>query len=447
MKLTPHIHQRLRLKNGLLTLVLLALLICLAWASRFYSKQIDLTANNINTLSVASQKILLSLPKSIKVTAYISDKTHQKQISQLLALYLRFKKNIELNFIDPNLDPVQARKLNIGAQGAVLVEYLGRTEKLQFLDESTFSNALLQLANTDERWITFLAGHGERSPLGKANFDLGMFGKRLEDRNIKVQSFNLVQFPTIPDNSSLLVLSSPTVPLLAKELNIISDYIRQGGNLLLLTDPNNPHLKSIENQLGIYKLPGTIVDSSSGLYGIDNPSFVLIKDYPAHPVTANFNSITVFPISAGLEIDEESHFSAEALISSVPRSWTESGEIAGKIRFDPDSEEVEGPLTLAYALTREFSTKNQQRVIVVGDADFLSNSFLDNVGNSEFGFRLINWLTHDDRFIEIPAKNTPGKSLHLTTTSVAIIGFGFLIVLPLLLILTGFVIWRKRKQR
>jgi len=447
MIINQHIHQRIRLKNGLLTLAILSTILCLAWLSRSYTAEIDLTANNSNTLSAASQKILATLADPVSVSAYIKEPTLQQQLAKLLNRYQRFKSNISVKFIDPTTVPEKARELNIGPQGAIIVEYQERTEKLTYLDESTLSNALLQLANTGDRWITFLTGHGERSPSGNANFDLGLFANQLERRHIKVQTINLAQHSSIPDNSSLLVLASPAVPLLAGELNIISDYIEQGGNLLLLTDPNNHQLNSIEQLIGLNKLSGTIVDSSSGLYGIDDPSFVLISEYSRHPITINFNSMTVFPITAAFEINQESEFNTEVLLSSVASSWTETDNIAGKIQFNVDSEEQQGPLAIAYALTQDFTDKKQQRIVAIGDTDFLSNSYLGNVGNSELGFRLINWLTHDDQFIEIPAKIVAGKSLQLSKLSIAAIGFGFLLILPLLLVLTGFIIWRNRKRR
>ncbi|MFW5442822.1 MAG: GldG family protein [Methylococcaceae bacterium] len=447
MKITQHIHQRIRLKHWLLTLVILSMLITLAWLSRLYTAQIDLTANASNTLSNSSQKILETLPEAITITAYVKESTLQKQIAQLLNKYRRFKNNINIHFIDPDSDPEKLRKLNIGRLGAIIVEYQGREEKLTFLDESTLSNALLQLANTKEHWISFLTGHGERSPIGESNFDLGLFGKKLNHHKIKAQSLNLADIPSIPDNSSLLVIAAPTVALLQGELDIITSYIEQGGNLLLLTDPENQHVTKIKQVLGIQQLQGTIVDSSSGLYGIDDPSFVVVNQYSRHPITLNFNSITVFPQTAALEITEETAFKNEAIVSSDLHSWTETGDISGKIHFNVDSEEREGPLTIAYALSRDFSEKPQQRIVVIGDGDFLSNAFLGNVGNSELGFRIINWLTHDDQFIDIPVKIAPGKSLQLTTTSIAIIGFGFLLGLPLLLITTGFIIGRRRKRR
>ncbi len=457
MKLSAHKHQQIRLKNGLIAIALLCLFGSLAWLSNRYSTVVDLTGNSGNSLSPASQKLLASLPDAIHITAYIKkDPALRSQISQLIERYQRHKPTLTLAFIDPDSQPEKARELNIAATGAIIVDYQDRTEKLGFIDESSLTNALLQLANSEERWVTFLTGHGERAPDGTANFDLGQFGKELDRRKIKAQTINLVSMPSLPDNSALLVLTAPAVPFLAAEIAFIKDHIGKGGNLLILTDPGNPHLDVFLQQLGLRQLPGTLVDSSSKLYGIDDPSFVLASDYPAHPISQGFKTITVYPVTAALEIDGETNFRPDILLKSTEKSWTETGPIAGKIVFDPDGQEKQGPLAFAYALTRNFPStslgqaKNndaEQRIIVVGDGDFLSNSYIGNVGNLDMGLRMVNWLIHDDQFIDIPAKTATDKTLQLSLTSVAVIGFGFLAAIPLWLMGMGFYIWRSRKRR
>ncbi|HEY8157631.1 MAG TPA: GldG family protein [Methylobacter sp.] len=448
MKISPHKHQQIRLKNWGITLALLCLISALAWLSSRYSAEIDITRNNSNSLSQASQKLLESLPGKIQLVAYIKkDQGLRSQIVQLVDRYKRHKADLALTFIDPDSQPEKVRELNIDATGAIIVEYQGRTEKLNFIDESSLTNALLQLANAEERWVTFLTGHGERAPDGIANFDFGQFGKELDRRKIKAQALNLATMPDIPGNSALLVLSAPAVPLLAGEIELLKRYIQQGGNLLLLTDPGNRHLDALLQTLGLRQLPGTLVDSSSKLYGINDPSFVLTSSYPPHPITQGFQTISLYPVTAALEIGEETDFKPVELLKSATQSWTETGPIAGEILFDADGDEKQGPLTFAYALTRGLDKQKQQRIVVVGDGDFLSNAYLGNVGNLDIGLRMINWLIHDDRFINIPAKIATDKSLQLSQISVAVIGFGFLVIIPLLLMGTGFYIWRKRKQR
>jgi len=434
-----------KLSQILITLLLLS---GLAFLTHQYAAKLDLTLNARNTLSKASFKLLETLDAPIKITAYIRQglPIHQ-QISQLIGRYQTYKTDIILEFIDPETDIKAAKTLNIGKQGLIVVSYKQRTEKITFLDESSLTNALLQLSHSSQRWVSFLVGHGERSPEGKANFDLGLFAKELARRRINAQTLNLAQVGRIPDNSSLLVLSSPQIALLPGEIILIQNYIKQGGNLLLLTDPEDNYLTALEQQLGIRKLAGTIVDTHSNFYGIDDPSFVLVSQYNRHPVTKGMQMMTVYPMVAALKITKKTNFTVEPILKTIEQAWTETNDIKGKIKFDENTQEVKGALNIAIALTRNLTKGTQQRIIVMGDGDFLSNTFIGNVGNLEMGMRLFNWLTHDDQFIDIPIKVATDKRLKLTPLVVGIMGFGFLFIFPGCLIAVGFFIWYKRKRR
>ena len=263
---------------------------------------------------------------------------------------------------------------------------------------------------------------------------------------MRAQTLNLAVMPAIPDNSALLVISAPSSPLLADEWAIIKRYLDEGGNLLVLTEPNNLFLASLHDYLGIQALPGVIVDSDAKLKGIDDPRFVVVSHYPTHAISLSFQATSVFPITAALAINPNSPFKAEPILQSSLNSWTETGVVSGKIRFDANSQEHQGPLTFAYALTRISAKNTEQRIIVVGDSDFVSNADLGHVGNNELGLRMASWLSHDQHFLTIPAKTAVDKSLTLSQTTVNFMGFGFLIVIPLLLISCGFFIWRTRKN-
>lgn len=448
MKPISRIHQQPRLKNLFVTVVLLGLLSAAAWLSTRYSVQMDITGNAGNTLSPVSQKLLAALPGKIQITAYIrKGQPILAQITQLVKRYSRQKPDIAFSFIDPDSQPEKTRELAIGAAGLIIIDYQGRTERLSTLDESSLTNALLQLANVQQRRITFLTGHGERSSERQANFDLSEFSKALARRKIESHAINLAAMPAIPDNSALLVISAPAVPLLPREIDIIRQYIQHGGNLFLLTDPGHTHLDYLEQSLGLHHLQGAIVDSHARLYGITDPSFIVAGDYSSHAVTQGFQTLTLYPGATALEVDKNTAYQAVALCSSPRQSWTETGAIKGAISFDANTSEKQGPLAFAYALTRKLTGKPQQRIIVVGDGDFLSNAYIGNVGNLDLGLRMINWLIHDDQFITIPAKTVTDKSLQLTPTAVAAIGFGFLLVIPIILISTGLVISYRRKRR
>jgi len=318
------------------------------------------------------------------------------------------------------------------------------------------TNALLRIARQQQRKVGFLSGHGERDPLGQANHDLGQFGKLLKQKGIELETLKLAEDPQFPADINLLVIADPRVSLLTGEIQLIHRYVQSGGNLLWLVEPGSiAGLGPVAEALGVEVLPGTIVDATTQLFGIDDPKFALIPDYPMHPITREISSLTLFPQAAALEVAAPQDWDAEPLLTTLARAWTEIGPISGTIRFDEDSDERMGPLDIAYVFSRSTSQKTtdgeenatEQRAIVIGDSDFLSNAYLGNGANIDLGLNLFNWLNHDDQFITITARTASDVNLELGKIAQIVIGFGFLFGLPILLLGAGSGIWWRRRNR
>ncbi|OUR84300.1 ABC transporter [Cycloclasticus sp. 46_120_T64] len=450
MKISAKTHLFIRLQNILFTLLLLGSIGLAAWLSTVYQLQSDWTDNARNSLSATSVQLLAKLDQPIEVTAYASEnEVLRRQISELINKYQRHKNNIKLTIINPDMRPDQARAEGISSDGELVIYYDDRRESIHRLDEQTLSNALQRLANSEQRWVVFLSGHGERDPAGIANFDYSIFSQELRNKGINSQVINLVETPVIPHNTSLLVIADPKIPLLDGELALVKDYLAAGRPLLLLSEPKQHQaIQTLSDELAISMLAGTVVDASSQLFGIDDPTFALVSQYPEHLSTQHLNTMSLFPGAAGLVIAPRSPYSSVAILSTQPRSWTETGNIEGDIHFDPDSEERAGPIDIGYALTKPLDAAKlrQQRIIVIADADFLSNSFLGNGANLDLGLSLIQWLNHDDSLIDIPAKTAHDSQLEIDSRWSIIFGLGFLLLLPLIFIGSGVVIWLKRKK-
>ncbi|BBL76704.1 DUF4350 domain-containing protein [Methylomagnum ishizawai] len=513
MKINRKTHLELRLQNLLFTLLFLAVVGLVGWLSTRYTAQFDWTASHRHTLSEGSRKVLDLLPGPVTVTAYARENPQlRERIADQVGRYRRFKPDLNLDFVNPDTQPDKVRALGISVDGELIVEYQGRTEKIQEPAETSLTNALQRLATPEERHVVFLEGHGERSPQGEANHDLGQFGDELRRKGLVVSLLNLAVTPDIPDNTDVLVLAGPRVDLLPGELKQLDAYVKKGGNLLWLVDPGEQHgLQALAAQLGVSFLPGVVVDASTQVLGIDDPTFALVAEYPPNPITQGFEEMTVFPVATALEAKEDGEFEKEAFLSTLPRSWTETGEVKGKVLFEPAKGERSGPLDIGYTLTRQVqppappkpetpaqpeppakveapapstgkkpgpekpaksTPKTQakpeaqpeaektaetpkeppappinQRIVVVGDGDFLSNAYLGNGGNLDLGLNILQWLGRSDSLINIPAKVAPDSKLDLAPLASGAIAVGFLFILPLILIGTGATIWFKRRRR
>ncbi|RDH83690.1 MAG: hypothetical protein DIZ77_00690 [endosymbiont of Seepiophila jonesi] len=433
-------------QNTLFYLQLLAVLLLAAWLSSRFELQWDWTRNGSNTLSKTSIETLAHAEGPITITVYATKQTAlREKIESFIERYHRFKPDLTLKFIDPIQHPGAARRQGITLSGELLIDYRGRQERLQQLDEITLTNAFHRLLRTETHWLVGLEGHGERSLLGEANHDLGLFGSVLQQKGIKTISLNLVDTPDIPDNTSLLVVASPQKALLPAELSRLQSYLEQGGNLLLLLDPGqDTALRPLLASLSLETLPGTLVDANVRELGIDDPSIALVSRYPPHPVTRNFNLITLYPQALALQSSVSSPWHVVPLLQTLQNSWNETGALQGEIQRDPDAGESPGPLTIGYAMSRE-KNGGTQRVIVVGDGDFLSNAYVGNAGNQDLGITLINWLTTEEN-LNIQSHQATDMTLLLSPLAQGIIGLGFLILLPLLLLATGGLIHWGRKR-
>jgi len=465
MKINARKHLEIRLQNFIFTLLFLGVIGLLGWLGTRHSMQFDWTAGGRHTLSESSTKVLGLFHGPLKIIAYARDeKLVREHISDQVSRFSRSKKDVTLVFVNPDTQPDQVREQGIAERNEMRIEYEGRSEEVMEPTETAIANALQRLAHAKEQHIVFLEGHGERSPKGQANHDLGQFGEELARKGINVSMINLAVAPGIPDNTDVLVLDGPKVNLLPGEVSQILDYVKRGGNLWWMADPGDLHgLAPLAGQLGLKFLPGTVVDASTQLLGINDPTFALVAEYPAHSITTGFDAMTVFPISAALEKTGESEFEHTPFLNTVPRSWTETGPIADKIKFDADKGEREGPLVIGYALIRGGNADSKakpegekkapddkaadQRIVVIGDGDFLANAYLGNGGNLNLGLNIIHWLSQNDQFINIPAKTALDKTLDLSAMATVFIAVGFLFLLPLSLFAGGAFIWFKRRGR
>jgi len=458
----------LRLQGASFAVLFLAAVGLVAWLSTRYHFQADWTAAGRHTLAPASVALLAELQDPIRITAFARQSelvATRRQISDLVGRYQRHKPDLTLNFVDPDMAPDRVRSEGISMDGEMVVEYQGRKLHVQQMTEQALTNTLHKLARAGERKVLFLEGHGERNPEGGANHDYGAFGEQLRNKGFHLARLNLTATPEIPADAALLVIASPQVDLFPGEVRLIQDYVERGGNLLWLAEPEGRHqLDPLAAQLDLAFHPGTVVDPTTQLLGIDNAAFAVVAEYPPHAITHDLASVTLFPFAAAIDPARVGEpWQATPFLRTVPRAWAETGVMQGAISYDAGSD-VAGPLTLAIALERARPTAEendtqetaaddhdeagpQQRVVVIGDGDFLANSYLGNGANLELGERLINWLSHDDALMHIPPKAAVDTRLELSPLLSGIIGVSFLFLIPGGLVIAGVVIWLKRRKR
>jgi len=517
MQVTKRTHLQNSLQSTTFMVLLTIAIALIAWLSTRYEIKADWTVNNRHTLSEASQKLLAELKGPITITAYASDEENLRgPIKDLVERYQREKTDLTLRFVDPLTTPGESRERGIQFNGELIIDYQNRTEHVRqippSLSEQILTSALQRVIRTDNRFIAFLEGHGERSATAFESHDLSQWVQALRNSGFNMQTLNLAQIAQMPDNIKALVIASPRNKLLPTEIKLITNYIDKGGNLLWLTDPSVPlqGLEALAKKIGLTVHPGMIIDLRSQYVG-----FVPITttEYGRHPITSGVSEyLTLFPQAQGITVEppEEENWVETALLTSHDQSWSETGEINENLEYN-EKTDIEGPLEIAIALVRdkpdtaqsktqiEDTTESQteddskadtthdaekdiqddskevaqedsdaseteenetdietdiqeepvvqeQRVIIIGDGDFLSNAYVGYGSNLDLGVKMMNWLAEDDSMVQIPTKTAVDLSLTLSSNAVVLLGGFFLFLLPIGLIATGISVWLRRRK-
>ena len=462
MEITNKTRRQLRFQAWTFIILFLTVIGLLGWLSTRYNKELDWTATGRNTLSQASVAVLDKLKDPVTITSYASGgemgPAHTR-VRDLVKRYQKVSNKIKLHFVDPMTNPDKTRKLGIRIDGEMIVDYQGRTEHVSNFTEQDLTNAMQRLLRNAERKIVFITGHGERKPEGRANADLGAFFQAVKSKGFQVSTLNLTTSLVIPPDTSVLVIASPQLDYLPGEVTAIKQYIDNGGNLWWLQEPkSDAHLQGLADALHISFMDGVIVDMEIRMLGVSDPTIIL-GQYLPHAITKNFNVLTLYPRVTGINYQEKDNWKITPFLESVNRSWLESGALKGTIRFDAGTD-VKGPVKFAIAMTRKVGTDKQtgkdkktedktktQRVVVMGDGDFMSNAYLGNQGNQQMAENILNWLTHDDNFINIPEPTAPGSHLAVNQNTMITLGTLYLAVIPLLLVGAGVFIWLRRRKR
>jgi ABC-type uncharacterized transport system involved in gliding motility auxiliary subunit len=448
------VNSRLRMRrmaqSGLFvaSLVLLAgLLGVLALQTR---AQWDISQGTRNSLSQASIEVLKKLGGPLMITVYATAQDAQlgnvrKMIEEFLSLYQRVKPDLKVIFIDSLEQPMVAQEAGVQVNGEMVVEFNGKREHLTIINEQALTSLLMRMARPSEKRVLALAGHGERKLDGIANRDLGEFGKNLLSKGFKIGSLNLAIIPNVPPGASVLIISSPQADLAEAEVEKLLAYIARGGSLLWLLDQEPLHgLQPLAEKLDLTLTPGVVIDPQAQELRVPI-TFSVGTSYGHHPVTDNFDHVTVFPFARQVTVNENEEWRSIPLVETALDGWVETGKLDSGMVFD-EMYDVLGPVSIAVALNRSVQDR-EQRIAVVGSSYFLANDYLGYGRNLDFGLNLVNWLAGDESLISIPPRVAIDSSLSLSERAQTAIIVVFLIILPLIFFTSGAFIWWRRRRR
>jgi hypothetical protein len=76
----------------------------------------------------------------------------------------------------------------------------------------------------------------------------------------------------------------------------------------------------------------------------------------------------------------------------------------------------------------------------------VSNTYFGNAGNLQLGIAMVNWLAAADDLIAIDPRPAADARIEIDQMTLYLIAFSFLVALPLAFVLTGVLVWWRRRK-
>ncbi|MCU0611232.1 MAG: GldG family protein [Candidatus Eisenbacteria bacterium] len=432
--------------------LILGLLVVLNLLASRHTLRWDTTRAKRFTLSPQTRHVLASLPGPVEAVAFSQDE--DREARDLLAEYGAVSRHFTFRIVDPDRHPEEAQAFGIREYGTVVLSWGEQRERLTSLSEQTLTSALIRLRDPDRMSLHLVVGHGERTRADDTKTGISRLAETLAAENYAVSDVIILR-DGLPEPGDLLMVPGPTSPFLAAEMDSLNRFLDRGGRIMVLLEPNGPSLREILVPRGILPRDDVIVDASGvgSIFGMSEVVPLVAQYDGSHPVTKGFTAASFFPMCRSLVVADSASASSTAtcLAQTSDASWGETGSLSGD-RIACDGDEDGGPLCVAAAASwsgvgppDSTATPAAGRLVVFGDADFLSNGFIDVSGNRDLGMNAVSWLAERGELIAIRPRTVDGTYLTLTGEAARSIFILVVVVCPGAVVFAGLAVRLRRR--
>ncbi len=449
-------------------LVALAIVVAVNYLAARQNKRWDLTASRQNSLSEQTVKVLQSLTAPVKFTVF-DKQTELERFRGRLTEYSYNSPQVSVDYIDPDTRPIVAREFDIQAYGTVVIDYMGKRERVTSDTEQDLTNGLIKAMSTMERKVYFLQGHGEKEPNRTERDGYSAVSGSLRRDNYMVERLVLAQMKEVPDDATVVLIAGPTTDLLDTEAEAIRRYLARAGKLMVMVDPMlgpqaapMPNLEGIVKEWGVTLGNNVVVDLSGAT---NDPSIAVAATYPMHAITERFATLTIYPLARSINPVEGgvNGRTAQTIVETSRQSWAEANlaSLSGEagVSMDEASGDKVGPVSLGAVVSSASeppsanpskpatgeTLKPETRLVVLGDSDFPSNAYAGVPGNMNFFANAISWLAQQESLIAIRPTEAQDRRVTMTVRQQTGVFWASIVVMPALVFLAGIYTWWRRR--
>ncbi|MFI3326906.1 MAG: Gldg family protein [Clostridia bacterium] len=455
-----------------------------ALVERFPSLNADLTSDGLYSLSDESKEVAQSIELETEIIligeqdyfdtdAYYSDYgLKYSQVSALAEKFSEANSNITVTYVDPDLQPQLISEYSSESLTDSMV--LIRTD-LRYVvlsvtdffsvtqDETTYeyfyysmvdgaiANAINIVNLETVPTIAVATGHDETLSTDV----LTTFDALVEDNGFVINEFDIVT-EEIPEEADIVFIPTPTTDYSVEEIAKLRVFLsNEIGNKTIMitcypTQEQFPNLYSFLEEWGIIVNEGVVLESDSSNYmsGYSSQIFVDVNADNLPDAEAYSSLVSYVSVPITFAYDANDNISTFSFVETADTAY-----------ISVDGSEMDDPATGVYttvALAQKFQYIDNEyvysNILVFGDSvqftsSILGSSAFDNREMVIYLLQLLTGTTDSDISLYIESTEINTYDVVASTSTIFFLGiYVFTIGVPLAILITGLVIYLKRRH-
>jgi hypothetical protein len=441
----------------------------------------DLTREGVFTPSKQAETVVDRLRQDVKLTYFYQAQDQAgRRARDMVEVLGRRNPRLRVRTVDPDRQPTVADTYGVRIYNAAVLESGGRRIQVMSTDENQIALGILRVVRERLTTVCFMEGHDEypvenfefhthfEGVAGHSHGDsasalvqmrahgAGRLRRALESLGYDVRKIIPATLTAIPADCAVVVDVNPRTTYLPGESELLLGYLARGGSALLLYDLGfvlEPGLAKSLASLGVTVEQDVVIDPLDH-YSTD-PEVVAVPVFEQHPITRNI-ALTFFPGIRSLTLSPPPPgVSSAPLFRSSTESYTHQVQAVSERQPGGDAGAARstaarggaGRRVLGAAIegTWPGTSGKPFRLVVVGDGDFASNSFLPYMANGDLALAMLRWLAREERTSAVTVRMPVPALVLLTKSQMQRIFLVIEVLLPLSVVALGAVVWWRRR--
>ena len=461
------------------TLIALVVLIVATVLLEQLDLTVDLSSNKMYTPSSQTMEILDSLEDDVEIyglySTGVEEGAYYASVLRLMEQYGRLCDKVTYTTIDTLKNPNFVKEdidsdtsATTVADGSVIVKntrtgkyrllgimdfYSYTSSDSKYIDEFCAEEALTTAVRyvTSERTPVLyqLMGHGEaeldstfKSYLKTTNYDFSLLNLAAPEDESWTKAIPVTLYTSI-------LINNPKTDLKDEEYELLLDYMERGGRMLVLLDYETPNMLPNFNRLlaryGLsYQAGGSYIEETAYSNYYQTSFTILPKKGEEHAITSEMTSPNEYVMMV--------HAVPIQVADSVQRNTEITRFLTTSDSAVLNGEQTQGTYNLGVVVSEQTSRGQdiaETKLVVIGSSSFVDYTHNKNyitTGNYKLIASTLNYLQDEVSSVYITSKSLTAGKIQTSLNSF-VVGFGvFAIALPLACVITGLVIWLRRRH-